>query len=184
MYYSNIIHCDIANGTGCRETLFVSGCRRNCPGCFNILAQNFMSGRPFTDNVKHTFLLETDKPWIDGITILGGEPLEPENQNVVCTLLREFRQRHPEKTVWVYTGFTYEELLENNTPVIQSILENTDVLIDGPFIQKLKSINLDYRGSSNQRLIDLKSMRKEHTDEIILLSIEHTSDTRTQEDKK
>lgn len=185
MYYSNIIHCDIANGTGCRETLFVSGCRRKCPGCFNIIAQNFMSGKPFDENTRHKFLKGTDKPWVDGITILGGEPLEPENQNTVYTILSEFKQRHPDKTVWVYTGFTYEELIDKyDTFVIRGILKLTDVLVDGPFIQEQKNIQLEYRGSSNQRLIDLKAMRKTGSTDVILRTIDHASDNHVQEDVK
>lgn len=178
MHYSNIIHCDIANGIGCRESLFVSGCRRNCPGCFNSIAQNFKAGKIFDETTRRRFLKETDKAWIDGITILGGEPLEPENVNGVYTVVSEFKTRHPEKTIWLYTGFTYEELLQkNDTPAIKQILTHTDVLVDGPFVESLKSIHLDYCGSSNQRLIDLAAMRKTDTDEIILFKVEHTSDT-------
>lgn len=177
MNYSNIIHCDIANGTGCRETLFVSGCRRHCPGCFNLIAQDFKAGKPFDKKTKEKFLENIKKPWIDGATILGGEPLEPENQTCVADLIKTIKETEPNKTIWLYTGFTYEELINHLlTDNIKTILDLTDVLVDGPFIENLKDISLDYRGSSNQRLIDLNAMRKTKTANILLRTIEHVSE--------
>ena len=163
MNYSSIRTCDIANGEGVRVSLFVSGCTHHCPGCFNEEAWSFDYGEPFTREVEDR-LLEALKPdYVSGLTILGGEPMEPENQRALLPFLRRFRERFREtKTLWIYTGCVFEELKGESdeayrwrTEVTDEILALTDVLVDGPFVQKLKNISLQFRGSSNQRILRL-----------------------------
>lgn len=164
---------DIANGTGFRVSLFVSGCRNKCKGCFNKDAWNFDSGTEFDEKAKSIIMNELDKPETEGITILGGEPLEPENQPAILELLKLIKKRYPEKTVWLYTGRKIHFVTGNivlssnfmnndiaNTPLLGQIMSLCDVVVDGPFIKELKSTEM-FRGSSNQRLIDIQKSLKE-----------------------
>lgn len=165
MYYATIKNCDIANGEGVRVSLFVSGCTHCCPGCFNEVAWDFSYGEPFTaETEEHLFSL-LDKPYIAGLSLLGGEPFEPENQRALLPFLREFRRRFPKKTVWCYSGYVYEGLVGQSPSrarceVTDEMLSCIDILVDGPFVEAKKSLTLRFRGSSNQRVIDLAATRR------------------------
>jgi len=160
--YASIRTCDIANGDGVRVSLFVSGCTHHCPGCFNLEAQSFTYGAPFTPEVEDEILDACDKSFIAGLTILGGEPMEPVNQRGLLTLLRRFRARFGHsKTIWIYTGCVIEELRAPSvsrwrTEVTDEILSLIDVLVDGPFVMALRDPSLRFRGSSNQRILNLR----------------------------
>ena len=164
MYYGEIKNCDIANGEGVRVTLFVSGCTNHCEHCFQPQTWAFDYGQPFTEETEQ-YLLELLAPsYINGLTLLGGEPFEPENQRALLPLVKRVRQALPEKNIWAYTGFLYEDLLrEGSHPwceVTDELLSLVDVLVDGRFVEALKDISLRFRGSSNQRLIDLNATRQ------------------------
>ena len=164
-YYGKII-CgkiicpDIANGTGCRLTLFVSGCTHHCKGCFNPETWSFSYGSRFTDETMEEILERLKPEYISGITILGGEPLDSRNHYHVFKILQRIRQELPEKDIWIYTGYVWEDLLREGSPgntcLTKRILELADVLVDGLFIQKEKDIALAFRGSRNQRIIDVQ----------------------------
>ena len=160
MNYSEIKYCDIANGAGVRTTLFVSGCRHHCEGCFNPGTWAFEAGEPFTPEVADKIIESLEPAYVDGLTLLGGEPFEPENQPALIELLRRMRVEHPSKNVWVYSGFTWDQLLEGpsraHTDTVQEMLSLVDVLVDGPFMLAQKEITLRFRGSSNQRIIDVR----------------------------
>lgn len=160
MNYAQIIKHDIANGIGIRLSLFVSGCSRNCKGCFNEAAQDREYGRPFTKETERELIKELSKPTYQGITILGGEPFESYNREPVWDLVSKIREELPEKDIWLYTGFMYEALMGNKDA--ECILRTADVLVDGPFMEELKNLSLQFRGSSNQRVIDLKKSNKDH----------------------
>lgn len=158
MYYGKINKTDIVNGTGVRVSLFVSGCRRKCPGCFNLEAQDFNYGKEFTNDTVQEIMGYLDNPWTRGLTILGGEPLEPENLSEVARLVMTTRQKFGiGKTIWIYSGFCWEDLMERsiNDLTLAYILHSIDVLVDGPFIEYYKDITLRFKGSSNQRIIDV-----------------------------
>lgn len=159
MNYANIKKYDIADGPGVRVSLFVSGCRHHCKGCFNSEAWDFEYGRPYTAETEAE-ILEALKPgYIAGLTLLGGEPFEPENQVELVTLLRKVRETYPEKSIWSYTGFVYDKDLVPGgrayTDVTDEMLSYLDVLVDGPFVEELKDITLQFRGSSNQRILKM-----------------------------
>ena len=160
MNYSGIIGSDIANGTGVRVSLFVSGCTHHCKGCFNPDTWDFAAGEPFTENTEEFLLKELANPWVQGLSLLGGEPMEPANQRVLVPFLRRMKARLPDKDVWCYTGCVLERDLRQEgywrTEVTDEFLTYVDVLVDGPFIEALKDISLKFRGSSNQRLMHLK----------------------------
>ena len=170
MYYGEIKNCDIANGVGVRVTLFVSGCTNHCKNCFQPQTWDFCFGEEFTEEVEERILKMLAPDYIDGLTVLGGEPMEPNNQEAVYEFILKVKERFPNKTVWVFSGFTYEELLDENayphTDVTEKILDIIDVLVDGRFKEELKDITLRFRGSSNQRLIDMKKTRR--SGEIVL----------------
>ena len=157
MNYGEIKKYDIADGPGVRVSLFVSGCRHHCKGCFNEETWAFDFGNPYTKETEAEILKALDHNYIAGFTLLGGEPFEPENQPVLVDLLRTIKARSPEKNIWSYTGFIYEkDLLEGgraHTEVTDEMLSYIDTLVDGPFIEDLKDITLQFRGSSNQRLL-------------------------------
>ncbi len=165
MNYASIRTCDVANGDGVRVTLFVSGCTHRCPGCFNEAAWDFSYGREFTEETEAELFAALDHPYISGLTILGGEPMEPQNQIGLLPFLMRFRERYgATRTLWLYTGCILEkDLLPGPTPsrwltnVTAKILSLVDVLVDGPFIKAQKDISLRFRGSANQRIIDLKA---------------------------
>ena len=159
MHYGTIKNCDIANGIGVRVSLFVSGCRNACPNCFQPETWNFAHGEPFTAETEAKLIAMLAPDYIAGLTVLGGEPLEPENQADLLPFLRKVRAEYPAKTSWIYTGFTLEELSDRScracTEHVGEILALADVLVDGRFIEAQKDISLRFRGSKNQRLIDL-----------------------------
>lgn len=165
MYYGELKKCDIANGIGVRVTLFVSGCTNRCPGCFQPQTWDFRYGKPFTDETKEEIFAELDKSYVDGLTLLGGEPFEPENQRTLLPLLREVRQKYPGKTVWCFTGFRLDDelLCQGSYPHCEAtddMLACIDVLVDGRFREELKDISLQFRGSRNQRIIDMNQTRR------------------------
>lgn len=164
MYYGNIKNFDIANGPGCRVSLFVSGCRNHCVGCFNQQTWDFKYGSPYDKSVEDKIIKMLENENIAGLTILGGEPFEPENQRELLSLIKRFKTEIPNKTLWMYSGYTYDcDMKEGGkvyTEVIDEILSYVDVLVDGRFEISLKNLSLKFRGSSNQRLIDLKKTRE------------------------
>ena len=165
MNYAEIKYCDIANGVGVRTSLFVSGCRHCCPGCFNEVAWDFAAGSEFSEEVANEIKSSLKTPYVDGLSVLGGEPLEPENQEALAPFLESVRAEVPGVNVWMWTGFVYEDLMAGtsraSTPVLERVLACVDVLVDGPFLLEQKDITLRFRGSSNQRIIDLARTREE-----------------------
>lgn len=165
MHYGNIKMYDIADGEGCRVTLFVSGCTNCCEGCFQKETWDFCYGREYTQETEDHILELLNNENIQGLTLLGGEPFEPENQRELVKLLRRVRKELPEKDIWSYTGFVLEkDLLEGqrkHTEVTDEMLSYLDVLVDGPFVLSKKNISLYFRGSENQRVIDMCKTRKE-----------------------
>lgn len=160
MNYAKINKNDIANGIGIRVTLFVSGCTHFCKGCFNQEAWDFEFGEPFTEAVQNELLEALNHSYISGLTLLGGEPMEPQNQRALLPFLKDMKEKYPQKTVWCYSGYTLEELTGNSRArceVTDEMLSLIDVLVDGEFVEELKDISLRFRGSANQRLIDLKA---------------------------
>ena len=162
MYYGNIKKFDIADGEGVRVSLFVSGCRVCCPGCFQKETWNFCFGKPFTKETEEEILKALEPEFISGLTVLGGEPFEPENQYAVLELVRQVRARYPHKDVWCYSGYLFEQLRDGKVGEhSQALLEQLDVLVDGPFMIEQKELSLRFRGSANQRLIDVpESLRR------------------------
>ena len=168
MYYGALKKTDIANGEGVRVTLFVSGCTNCCENCFNKETWAFDYGEPFTDVTKEEIFACFEKnSFLSGMTILGGEPMEPRNQRDLLPFLKEFKERYPNKTIWLYTGNTYEELTSGVgvhfkcIPETAKILSLVDILVDGRFVEAKKSLGLRFRGSSNQRVIDMNKTRAE-----------------------
>lgn len=157
MNYATIKKFDIANGPGVRVSLFVSGCRHRCKNCFNSEAWDFNYGKPFDCAVADEILTALAADYIEGFSLLGGEPFEPENAKTLAPFLQKLKQKFPDKTVWCYTGFVFdEELQKSSDSAVKEMLKYIDVLVDGRFIENLKSPNLIFRGSSNQRIIDVK----------------------------
>lgn len=160
MYYGEIKNCDIADGIGVRVSLFVSGCTHHCEGCFNAMTWDFEYGRPFTEETENELLEMLSPDYIDGLTLLGGEPMEPDNQRALVPFMRRVREKYPDKSIWCYTGCVLEdELLRESTwrcEYTDEMLSMIDVLVDGRFILARRNISLAFRGSDNQRIIDLK----------------------------
>ena len=160
MNYAAIKKCDIANGTGVRTSLFVSGCRHHCKGCFQPETWDFDFGYEFTDEIQADIIESLKPDYIEGLTLLGGEPFEPENQKELVKLLRNVREAYPHKSIWCYTGYLLdEELLKASKARCEytdEMLSYIDVLVDGEFVQEKKNIMLKFRGSENQRIIDVK----------------------------
>ena len=168
MHYGELKKCDIANGTGVRVTLFVSGCTNHCPDCFQPQTWDFYYGKEFTGETKAEIFAELDKPFVNGLTVLGGEPFEPRNQRELLPLLREIREKYPHKTIWCFTGFRLDDelLTDGSYPrceVTDALLACIDVLVDGRFVRELKDISLQFRGSRNQRVIDMNKTRETGT---------------------
>lgn len=165
MNYGEIKNYDIANGLGVRVTLFVSGCTHHCKGCFNPMTWDFGYGKPFTEDTENQIIEMLAPDYIDGLTLLGGEPMEADNQRALLPLLKKFKERYPKKNIWCYTGYTLEtDLLSESRAkceVTDEILSLIDVLVDGEFIEEQKNISLAFRGSENQRIIDLPRTLKE-----------------------
>lgn len=163
MNYANIKTYSIENGTGVRVSLFVSGCTHHCKDCFNEQAWDFGYGNPFTEETENAVIEALTPDYMAGITLLGGEPMELVNQRGLLPLLKRIRKELPQKTVWAYTGYVYEDLLEGgraHCEVTEELLSLCDILVDGPFIAEKKNISLRFRGSENQRIIDLKATRE------------------------
>ena len=164
MHYGEIKNCDIANGEGVRVPLFVSGCTNHCKNCFQPQTWDFEFGRPFTAETEEELLTMLKPDYINGLTVLGGEPFEPSNQRSLLPFLRRVRETYPKKNIWCFSGFTYEELKTDGShprcEVTDEMLDQLDVLVDGRFVEELKDISLRFRGSSNQRLIDMKKSRE------------------------
>ena len=158
MNYGTIKDTDIANGIGVRVSLFVSGCRNHCKGCFNAMTWDFNYGTPFTQETEQHILSLLEPEYITGLTVLGGEPFEEENQQVLYPFLQKVKKLYPQKTIWCYTGYVYDKDLlpadgRKHTNVTEGMLSLIDVLVDGPFILEKKNIMLQFRGSENQRLL-------------------------------
>jgi anaerobic ribonucleoside-triphosphate reductase activating protein len=160
MYYCNIKKNDIADGEGVRVTLFVSGCTNHCKGCFQPQTWDFHYGTPYTEETEKELLEALSYDHIQGLTLLGGEPFEIENQRVLVHLLKKVRETYPEKDIWSYTGFIYDRDLvpggKRYCEVTDEMLSYLDVLVDGPFVEEKKNIRLMFRGSENQRVLDIK----------------------------
>ena len=165
MYFGNIKYCDIADGEGVRTALFVSGCTHHCKGCFQPETWDFSYGQEFTGAVIEQLLESLEPEYVDGLTILGGEPMEPDNQRALVHFLEQAKARFPHKTIWMYTGDVFEDLTDpasvRRTEVTDRLLACVDVLVDGPFIEEKHDISARFRGSSNQRILDLAAMREQ-----------------------
>lgn len=163
MYYGNIKSYDIADGPGVRVSLFVSGCRHHCRGCFNAETWDFQYGRPYTKETEDEIIRMLEPEYIQGLTVLGGEPFEPENQPEVARLLKRTKETYPDKDIWCYSGYLYDTDMQKGgkvyTDVTEEMLSCIDVLVDGEFVEEEKDITLLFRGSRNQRLIVLKEGR-------------------------
>lgn len=159
MNYAQIKRVDIADGPGVRVSLFVSGCTHHCKGCFNPETWSFDYGNPFTEETEEELLLLLEPNYIRGLTLLGGEPFEPVHQRVLCGFLHKVRERRPEKDIWAYSGYTFEELTGESRArceVTDEMLSLLDVLVDGEFIEARRNLSLRFRGSENQRILDVK----------------------------
>ena len=164
MNYAAIKYCDIANGLGCRSVLFVSGCRNACKGCFQPETWAFDYGKPFDETIQNELINSLAPDYIQGITLLGGDPFEEENQLALAPFMEKLKAKYPNKNVWAYTGYIYDKDLipggKKYTSYTDSLLDTIDILVDGPFILEQKSLLLKFRGSANQRVIDLRQTRK------------------------
>lgn len=168
MNYATIKWMDIANGEGVRISLFVSGCTHRCKNCFNEVAWDFAYGKPFDEATQSLILKELSSGYIAGLSLLGGEPLEPQNQEALYPFIKKVKEKYPHKNIWCYTGFTFDEKSQKlkethkNTAITKELIEMFDVLVDGAYIEELKDIRLKFRGSSNQRVIDVqKTLEKQ-----------------------
>ncbi len=174
MHVGEVMTADVANGEGMRVSVFVSGCRNHCKGCFQPQTWDFNYGREYTPEIEQFIIDELSKSYYDGITILGGDPMEPENQEPVLQLLRRIKKELPDKNVWAYTGYVYDRDLVPGGKrfvdgVTRELLESIDILIDGRFVEELKNLMLNFRGSSNQRIIKMKETLE--TGEVVLLEL-------------
>ena len=161
MNYADIRPVDVANGPGVRVSIFVSGCTHRCKGCFNPETWDFQYGNPFGETEIQAILTHLDKPYIKGLSLLGGEPFEPQNQRTVLELVNRVQEQLPGKTIWCYSGYLFEALAAGRVgDCSRALLEKLDVLVDGPFVEEKKELSLRFRGSSNQRLIDVPASLK------------------------
>lgn len=168
MNYCNIKYCDIANGEGVRTTLFVSGCTNHCEECFQPETWDFHYGEPFTKEIEDRIIASLRPSYVNGLTLLGGEPFEPSNQRALLPFLHRVRRECPDKSIWCFTGFTLDKELwkDGSHPRCEAtdeMLSLIDVLVDGRFVRALKDISLKFRGSSNQRIIDVKKSLEQGT---------------------
>lgn len=165
MNYATIKNCDIANGPGVRVSLFVSGCTHRCKGCFNEIAWDFDYGEPFTQETIDKILKMLAPEHIQGITLLGGEPFEPQNQPMLLELVRQIKKKYPDKSIWAFTGYLFDKdiLAKRLGPweITGEYIRYLDVLVDGPFVLEKKDLSLRFRGSSNQRIIDVPASLRE-----------------------
>lgn len=166
MNYATIKYNDIANGYGIRTSLFVSGCTHRCKGCFNSEAWDFNYGLPFDEKVQEDIINSLKDDYVDGLSLLGGEPFEPSNQKALLPFLERVKKEFPNKNVWCYTGYLFDEELLNKsratTEYTLKMLSLIDVLVDGKFVEELKNISLQFKGSENQRIIDVQKSLKEN----------------------
>ena len=163
MYYADLKKVDIANGEGVRVSLFVSGCRHHCKGCFNEIAWNFKYGKEFTEETVNEIVKELDHDYVEGLSLLGGEPLEPENQTALADLVEKVKEKYPNKNIWCYTGFDFEKDIVpecEKSNVTKKLISNIDVVVDGKFDETKMDRKLKFRGSSNQRIIDVPETLK------------------------
>lgn len=163
MNYATIKPIDVANGPGVRVSLFVSGCTHHCKNCFNSEAWDFNFGNPFTEAQEAEIFKALSPDYIEGFSLLGGEPFEPQNQKALLPFLKRLKVRFPNKEIWCYSGYLFEDILNGNVgekQVANDMLSQIDILIDGKFIEELKDLHLRFRGSSNQRIIDVKKSLK------------------------
>lgn len=171
MNYADIKRIDVANGEGVRVSVFVSGCHHHCKGCFNECAWDFNYGNEFTQENKEQVMKFLDHDYIKGLSLLGGEPLEPVNQEGLLPLVKEVKEKFPNKTIWCYTGYDFEkdiiEDMAKDNPTTKELLKYIDVVVDGKFEENLKSPKLRFRGSANQRILDAQETIKEHKPVII-----------------
>lgn len=153
MNYASIVRADIANGEGFRVSLFVTGCLRNCPGCFNKQAQDPSFGKFFDEEAKKKIFTELDQEWCKGLSLLGGEPMSKlsDNRKQVIALCKEVKEKYPDKDIWMWSGYTMDELKQD--PETQDIFKYIDVIVDGPFVLEKKDLSIPFRGSSNQRIL-------------------------------
>lgn len=153
MNYASIVKADIANGEGFRVSLFVTGCLRNCPGCFNKQAQDPTFGKFFDEEAKKKIFAELDQEWCKGLSLLGGEPMSKlsDNRQQIIALCQEVKEKYPDKDIWMWSGYTIEEL--QSYPDTKDIFKYIDVLVDGPFVLEKKDLSIPFRGSSNQRIL-------------------------------
>lgn len=170
MRYAKIDDCEICNGSGVGVSLFVQGCHRHCKGCFNSETWDFNGGKEWNDEVKNQFLTLVDRPYIQRVTLLGGEALAFENQPDILFLIRDLKNQFPDKKIWLYTGYTLSEndfeergIIAPIKPFLNEILRSCDVIVDGEYKEELRDLTLAFRGSSNQRLIDVKKTIQEKT---------------------
>lgn len=165
MNYATIKKTDVANGPGVRVSLFVSGCTHHCKGCFNNEAWDFHYGQAYTEETEQEILQALAPDYIRGLSLLGGEPMEPENRGAVLSLVKKVREQYPQKTIWCYTGYHFDRDLlrwmEEGDPVITELLPLLDVIVDGEFIEERKNLRLAFRGSENQRILDVQLSLKE-----------------------
>ena len=171
MHFASIKNFDIANGVGVRVSLFVSGCNHHCKECFNQEAWDFNYGEEFTDNEMNKIIDMLKPDYIKGLTLLGGEPMELVNQKGILPLVKKIKELYPNKTIWCYSGFTFEQIMKmmEEWETTRELVKYFDVLVDGKFMIEKKDVSIKFRGSSNQRLIDLpKSLEKK---EVVLLDI-------------
>ena len=161
MNYATIKNCDIANGPGVRVSLFVSGCTHHCKGCFNEIAWDFNYGEPFTQETIDSIICMMKPDHVKGLTLLGGEPFEPQNQGAIVELLRQVKAAYPQKSIWAFSGYLFDkDIISGRLGDTKEYLSYLDVLVDGPFIEAKKNLSLRFRGSENQRLIDVPASLK------------------------
>ena len=165
MYYGEIKKCDIANGPGVRVSLFVSGCTHHCKGCFNEETWSFEYGKPFTEEVQKQLLSSLDHDYIEGLTLLGGEPMEPSNQESLLPFIKAVREHLPGKTIWCFTGYDFEKdilgKMMKTSAVTRELIPLFDVMVDGKFVAEKKNLSLKFRGSENQRVLNVKKSLEE-----------------------
>ena len=160
MNYEKIDKCSVSNGLGVRTVLWISGCNIHCKNCHNPQTWDFNSGIPFTENTMQEILYDLSKPYIKGFTLSGGHPLDPHNAPKVLEIVKRVKMVFPNKDIWIYSGYVWEDIIKDD--ILKEILKRTDVLVDGAYVDELRDISLPFRGSSNQRIIDVQESLKQN----------------------